>query len=88
METALWEYNGTWRLQTDVPKIVAKLKRRKEVDLIGTSPNSNWHIFHIQYSSRKNALKGLTRLSGQECFFNAVEGAVLLKNGCKLQENQ
>ena len=88
METALWEYNGAWRLQTDVPKIVAKLKRRKEVDLIGTSRNSNWHIFHIQYSSRKNALKGLTRLSGQECFFNAVEGAVLLKNGCKLQENQ
>ena len=63
METALWEYNETWRLQTDVPKIINKLKRRKEVDLIGTSPNSNWHIFHIQYSSRKNALKGLTRLN-------------------------
>jgi len=82
METSMWKFYPnkdalTYRLQTEEPKVIRKLKRRQGAELVGWSTNSKLHIFHLSYSDRFKAIIGLERLTGRKCYYNALEGVIM-----------
>ena len=86
METALWRFKTNdkncqmWRLQTEEPSVIRKLRRRRDTSIVAWSINSNLLIFSIKYISRFKAMKGLKRLTGRDVYYNAEEGVILTKN--------
>ena len=85
MDTAMWRFNThdknctIWRIQTEEPKVIRKLRRRRDTSVVAWSINSNLLIFSITYISRFKAMKGLKRLTGRDVYYNAEEGVVLTK---------
>jgi hypothetical protein len=63
--THFWrEYKNFYRLQTDNKKIHAKLKRREGADLCGEGINFNLWIYRLEYTSPRNAKRGIKRIMG------------------------
>ena len=67
-KTYLWqELRGKrwWRIQTDDPVVIRKLKRRKTATVCVWFLNAPTVIFSIQYKSPRLARQSLQRLTGQ-----------------------
>ena len=85
VQTAMWKSNpydkqsDTWKIQTEEPKVIRKLRKRRDTSVVAWSINSNLLIFSITYISRFKAMKGLKRLTGRDVYYNAEEGVVLTK---------
>ena len=86
METAIWklgygdEDDHVWRLQTEEHHVIRKLKRRNSVSIVAWSDNSNLLYFHLSYTDRFKAMQGLSRLTGREVYYNAVDEVILTKS--------
>ena len=86
METALWKWgygdedDHVWRLQTEETHVIRKLKRRNSVSIVAWSDNSNLLYFHLSYTDRFKAMQGLSRLTGREVYYNAVDEVILTKS--------
>ena len=67
--TYMWqEVRGepTFRIQTDDPRIIKKLSRRKEVKLTAFGMNNPIRIFIITFSKNYNAKRSFIRLTGNK----------------------
>ena len=89
MDTAMWKKDITardnfWRLQTEEPKVIRKLRRRKNAEIVAWSINSNLVIFELTYLSQFKARKGLERLTGRKSYYLASEHVILTENCPKL----
>ena len=65
--TYLWhEVRGDnwWRIQTNDPRVIRKLRRRKTASLCLWCINDSIVVFRTQYYSAKEAKKSLHRLTG------------------------
>ena len=86
METAIWKWGYSdeddhiWRLQTEEIHVIRKLKRRNSVNIVAWSDNSNLLYFHLSYTNRFKAMQGLSRLTGREVYYNAVDEVILTKS--------
>ena len=86
MQTAMWKSNpydkqsDTWKIQTEEPKVIRKLRKRRDTSVVAWAINSNLLIFSIKYISRYKAMKGLKRLTGRSVYYNAEEKVILTKN--------
>ena len=86
METAIWKWgygdedDHIWRLQTEENHVIRKLKRRNSASLVARSDNSNLLYFHLSYTDRFKAMQGLSRLTGREVYYNAVDEVILTKS--------
>ena len=94
METALWKWrygdedDHVWRLQTEEPKVIRKLRKRENVSIAAWSPNSDLLYFHLTYTSRFKAMEGLRRLTGREVYYNAEDEVILTKSTPILHKNK
>ena len=94
METALWKWgygdedDHVWRLQTEEIHVIRKLKRRNSVNNVAWSDNSNLCYFHLSYTDRFKAMQGLSRLTGREVYYNAVDEVILTKSTPILHKNK
>ena len=66
--TYMWrEMNDDWyRIQTNSPKIIDKLKRRKDVKICGKTTRGStvyWLVFRLQYKKPATARTSLIRLT-------------------------
>ena len=66
--TYMWrEMNDDWyRIQTNSPTVINKLKRRKDVEICGKTTRGSrvyWLIFRIQYKKPATARESLYRLT-------------------------
>jgi len=66
--TYMWrEMNDDWyRIQTNSPTVINKLKRRKDVEICGKTTRGSrvyWLIFRIQYKKPATARDSLYRLT-------------------------
>ena len=86
METAIWKWgygdenDHVWRLQTEETHVIRKLKRRNSVSIVAWSDNSNLLYFHLSYTDRFKAMQGLSRLTGREVYYNAVDEVIMTKS--------
>ena len=93
METTMWKWgygdedDHIWRLQTEENHVIRKLKRRDSASIVAWSDNSNLLYFHLSYSDRFKAMQGLSRLTGREVYYNAVEEVILTKSTPILHKN-
>ena len=68
-KTYLWqEIRGSnwYRIQTDDPSVIRKLRRRKTATLCSWALNDSSVIFSIRYKSPRLARQSLQRLTGQK----------------------
>ena len=56
--------NNTYHLQTDDRKIHEKMRRREGADLCGEGINCNLWIYRLEYSSPRDAKRGIKRIMG------------------------
>jgi hypothetical protein len=66
--TFMWQEvkrDSWWRIQTDNPVVIRKLKRRKTATVCVWFLNAPTVIFSIQYKSPRLARQSLQRLTGQ-----------------------
>ena len=66
--TYMWrEMNDDWyRIQTNSPKVIDKLKRRKDVKICGKTTRGStvyWLVFRLQYKKPATARTSLIRLT-------------------------
>ena len=66
--TYMWrEMNDDWyRIQTNSPKVIDKLKRRKDVKICGKTTRGSmvyWLVFRLQYKKPATARNSLIRLT-------------------------
>ena len=66
--TYMWrEMNDDWyRIQTNSPKVIDKLKRRKDVKICGKTTRGSmvyWLVFRLQYKKPTTARTSLIRLT-------------------------
>lgn len=63
--THFWrEYKNCYRLQTDDKKIHQKMRRREGAILCGEGINCNLWIYGLEYTSPRNAKRGINRIIG------------------------
>ena len=66
--TYMWrEINDDWyRIQTNSPKVIDKLKRRKDASICGSTTRGSteyWLVFRVQYKKPTTARTSLARLT-------------------------
>ncbi len=66
--TYMWrESNDDWyRIQTNSPKVIDKLKRRKDASICGSTTRGSteyWLVFRVQYKKPTTARTSLARLT-------------------------
>ena len=67
-KTCLWQEvkrDSRWRIQTNDPSVIRKLRRRKTATLCSWALNDSMVIFSIRYKSPRLARQSLQRLTGQ-----------------------
>ena len=67
-KTCLWQEvkrDSWWRIQTNDPSVIRKLRRRKTATLCSWALNDSMVIFSIRYKSPRLARQSLQRLTGQ-----------------------
>ena len=67
-KTCLWQEvkrDSWWRIQTNDPSVIRKLRRRKTATLCSWALNDSSVIFRIRYKSPRLARQSLQRLTGQ-----------------------
>jgi len=82
--TYLWhEVRGDnwWRIQTNDPRVIRKLRRRKTASLCLWCINDSIVVFRTQYYSAKEAKKSLHRLTGQKPKKDAENGLFFAETG-------
>ena len=63
--TYFWrEYKNFYRLQTDDKKIHEKMRRREGADLCGEGINCNLWIYRLEYTTPRDAKRGIKRIMG------------------------
>ena len=67
--TYMWrEMNDEWyRIQTNSPTVINKLKRRKDVKICGKTTRGStvyWIVFRLQYKKPSTAKQSFKRLTG------------------------
>ena len=93
-ETALWKWgygnekDNIWRLQTEEPHVIRKLRKRNTAKLVAYSINCNLVYFHLTYTDRFKAMQGLRRLTGREVYYNTVEKVIMTKTTPILDNNK
>ena len=68
-KTYLWQEvkrDSWWRIQTNDPSVIRKLRRRKTATLCSWALNDSTVIFRIRYKSPRLAEQSLQRLTGQK----------------------
>ena len=68
-KTCLWQEvkrDSWWRIQTNDPSVIRKLRRRKTATLCSWALNDSMVIFSIRYKSPRLARQSLQRLTGQK----------------------
>ena len=68
-KTCLWQEvkrDSWWRIQTNDPSVIRKLRRRKTTTLCSWALNDSTVIFRIRYKSPRLAEQSLQRLTGQK----------------------
>jgi len=78
--TYMWrEMNDEWyRIQTNSPTVINKLKRRKDVKICGKTTRGSsvfWIVFRLQYKKPATAKQSFKRLTGCKNNFT-------VRNGC------
>ena len=67
-KTCLWQEvkrDSWWRIQTNDPSVIRKLRRRKTTTLCSWALNDSTVIFRIRYKSPRLARQSLQRLTGR-----------------------
>ena len=75
----MWrELNDEWyRIQTNSPYLIDKLKRRDKVIIVGKTlvgSSNHWLIFRIKYKKPSTAKQSFLRLTGCKDNFSSVNG--------------
>jgi hypothetical protein len=75
----MWrELNDEWyRIQTNSPHLIDKLKRRDKVIICGKTlvgSSNHWLIFRIQYKKPSTAKQSFLRLTGCKDNYTSVNG--------------
>jgi len=77
--TYMWrEMNDDWyRVQTNSPKVIDKLKRRKNAKICGKTISGStvyWIVFRLQYKKPSTAKQSFIRLTGCKNNFTVRNG--------------
>ena len=77
--TYMWrEMNDEWyRIQTNSPTVINKLKRRKDVKICGKTTRGSsvfWIVFRLQYKKPSTAKQSFKRLTGCKNNFTVHNG--------------
>lgn len=75
--TSMWQEQRRkpyYRIQTDVPEVAKKLRRRTTFKLVGFGLNTPLWIFRGKYSTPYKAKISLQRLTGQKVKKDAITG--------------
>jgi hypothetical protein len=75
----MWrEMNDEWyRIQTNSPTVIDKLKRRKDVQICGKTTRGSsiyWVVFRLQYKKPSTAKQSFKRLTGCKNNFTVHNG--------------
>ncbi len=77
----MWrELNDEWyRIQTNSPKLIEKLKRRQSAKIVGKTlvgSSNYWLIFKLKYNKPSTAITGFKRLTGCKSNFTKENGLI------------
>ena len=93
--TFMWrEMNDEWyRIQTNSPTVIDKLKRRKDVQICGKTTRGSsiyWVVFRLQYKKPSTAKQSFKRLTGCKNNFTVKNGLIstemVYKNDSKTED--
>ena len=76
-----------WRIQSNDPKVIRKLRRRKTASVCLWCLNDSLVVFRTRFYSAKEAKKSLHRLTGQKPRKDAENGLFFAETGVILTSN-